>query len=597
MSHIINRSSPDYRYLVPVLLGALVLTAGFMIDLSRLAAPFGDPDSVRGVRMIQTIRIFLFSTGFLIFALSLIHQFQASIVRITAGMRRAVSYQLLKAYNPIGLALLAIILLKVLFQLWLSHLGFTATSVDEFARTLEAHAWAQSPHVITFGTWLPIHMYLTGFSILLDNDLYWAPRIMTLFFSITSMLLIFRLTRELFDKKSALIAVLLSAFWCNHVWLSWAPLSEMTFFCAIIGSAYLLTLWRSSLKITHLIGSSLCLLVANGIRYEGWYFSVVLSIYLGSEFIRLYRANLEKESFRLLAFAAIPWIFPIFWLMGNYLHSGDPLYFNTMNRAVYEVVYDGRTWGYLPLLIRTAPLLFPLSFVGLIYLFFHRKTKAMRYAFLYPLGAFIIYFTVLPQGLVYDASTQRGMATFIFLLIPVGAFLIRSIWRMGNRTTSLLAKVLSIYVLCGILGLNVVRATSFPKGVSDKVSSTASFLRELIEIDAIPEDSRILIEGEGFDHIGMMALSNSPQRFIVDRESNYLRQSTQSVFELDPSEFNQYVTEKNISLFVLTSPAFSNRIRDLDYVQNIAIANGYEIYLLKKEELISSNGGGQHSFD
>ena len=117
----------------------------------------------------------------------------------------------------------AILLLKLIWQGVVLNHGFVSSSGDDFLRALVAYEWAKEPFFAAtdFGfasvLWLPQHFWLVGAVLRIYPDLWLAPIMVSLFFAMASLFMLYQVTSYLFGEKIGLIAIILTGFLPWHI--------------------------------------------------------------------------------------------------------------------------------------------------------------------------------------------------------------------------------------------------------------------------------------------------------------------------------------------------------------------------------------------
>lgn len=159
--------------------------------------------------------------------------------------------------------------------------GFVSLSADELARVLYAADWAVSPYVFGNGyLWLPGHFYFLGLALRTHNDLFLTPHIVTITFSLISLMMLYLLARYLFNRWVALMCVLIVGLLPLHVHLSLIPLVDILYFTFTLSFLDFFLLWLDDERDQKLLLAALMLSVATSLRYEAWIMAAVFSLYL-----------------------------------------------------------------------------------------------------------------------------------------------------------------------------------------------------------------------------------------------------------------------------------------------------------------------------
>ncbi len=196
---------------------------------------------------------------------------------------------------------------------------------DAVVRTELAERWLNAPHLITsyqdgayqFG---PLHLYLVGgvLSVLGRED---AGRAVSLLFGVLSVVPLFFLTRRLFGWRAGLVAGLAFSVWGMHIQFSTTAGSEAVSLFLMLGVFALYAEALEENRFGPLFGAAVLLNLACATRYDAWLFMPLLAVGPLVAAEDRVAAITKAVGFGLLC---LP--FPLLWMQGNELASGDPLY-------------------------------------------------------------------------------------------------------------------------------------------------------------------------------------------------------------------------------------------------------------------------------
>jgi hypothetical protein len=169
--------------------------------------------------------------------------------------------------------------------------------------------------------WLPLHFYLMGFSLLIWNNIFIAPRILHLIFGVLSVIVFYLMNTYFFGKRIAFYSSLILIFFPWHVILSVLTLSEIPFLLFILLALYFLYRFKKDLKrrLLFLFISAFMLACASLMRYDGW----ALSLF----FIFFLLFSEEKQLFKKMIFVFIVLSTPALWIIWNYIDMSNPFNF------------------------------------------------------------------------------------------------------------------------------------------------------------------------------------------------------------------------------------------------------------------------------
>jgi Dolichyl-phosphate-mannose-protein mannosyltransferase len=459
----------------------------------------------------------------------------------------------------IPILLTTLILVKTVLQLGLYVSGYAAYSADDFGRTLSADRWLHGDDMgwegwLALGSpWLPFPNYLFGLALALYRDLYFTPKIVNLLLSATAVIVVYFLGRELFGRT---VGVLTATLFALLPWNLWLGISGMTsdlpsaIMIALFG--FFLFRWFETDRPEGLITASVCLLAANGMRYETWFFSVVFSLLLSVTMIS--RWGRARLTWRLAVFGVsaltIANAFPIIHLIASYVILGDFLpalqktdSFKVVTQAVIPKI------NVLVLIVISFPFELALS-VGGIALFVKSDRRKPCYLYLFILVATLLFFVFTFKGTLpsHGAGVSRVLLPYIILLLPFAGFLLA---RLLTTSAGTYHAALGCALLLVVLGFDVVRASNYRDTFPKDAINAGWTVRKLEELGTLPRNSRILLEkseGKHWGHLGIMVVANRPERFV---SLDTLHNSCRSGFQTEGCQAS--IREGNFKLAILWS--------------------------------------------
>jgi hypothetical protein len=486
-----------------------------------------------------------------------------------------------KLLVPIGLV--SLVAGRLFLQVMLYRSGFMSLSADEFGRTVLAARWAQNPQAIWSGVWLPFHMYLFGTALRLKWEMLYVPRIIVTVFGVISILLMYLLTSRLLEsRRIGLISAFLLTVNPVHVWLSSTPLTGMPNATFALGGILSLVLYLKYNKQRYIYLGAFALALANGFRYEAWMLSVLFSLALIGNGILLYkRGKFDSRQLFNLAFGyIIPWLFPIAWIIGNYVETGNPLYFLESIRA-YKLTWYGQGISYLNYLktfLKIDPYATVLAVFGLgICLLHYPKSWAMRWYVAtmvvpFALFAYLHGGQVEPQGNYF-----RYLGFFTFLIYPAIAYLID--FGVSSVAKSQMSKIILLMLVLGIIGTTqthkVFQFVNDPSADGLAVGQRIRALRsEHPEISQRP----MLIELSYWQYLAIHVGANDISLIVYDRDLDFERRQSLSLLVTDIEAFRDCLTLCRFSYIVVKSPELRNIIENNLEILPSEEINSYVFY-------------------
>jgi hypothetical protein len=439
----------------------------------------------------------------------------------------------------VPLVLTALVTAQTILQLVLYLLGYSAFSADDFGRPLSAAHWLSHPTFdlgmdgplgLAGSGWLSFSDYLFGAALAIHPDLFVTPRIVNLILSSLAVITVYLLGRELFGRTVGLATAVLLAF---QPWIVWLGMSGMSSDLPCLVSlplfgAYLVR-WLRTDRMSALLASAGFLTIANGFRYESWFFAAVTSMLI--VFLAAWRWRRGTLTRQWLAGGVGGLVLinalPVGWMAASYVVYGDWLpalhginAFMVAGMASQTVRTE--TQMGIPLMAAGSfPFEIVLSLAG-VALFAESHRPIAHRLYLAMLVATTLLFSVVFRGqLAAWLHIARYLLGFVVLALPYAGFLVTQLFRARQpwRQEGVLA---ACVILLTVVTFDVSRALNYPSGFPKDAISTGWAIRNLQEIGAISPTSRILIErAVDFGDLSVVVLANRPERFVVLNELAY----------------------------------------------------------------------------
>jgi len=194
----------------------------------------------------------------------------------------------------------------------------TSDGGDAPSRVWAAREWLFHPRLLTHGVWGPLHTYLIALSLWAVPDPVHAPVIMSMLFSVASAGALYCFTRlEFGDPRAVLLVGLTYAAYPIAIRNGVSVRSETPFVFFLLLGMIALALARTRAGAGSwrwAVGAGVSLTLAAMLRYEAWIL------------IPIFGWLLRRQPGLLAIFVACALVHPVFWAVGNWIHSGDPLY-------------------------------------------------------------------------------------------------------------------------------------------------------------------------------------------------------------------------------------------------------------------------------
>lgn len=222
---------------------------------------------------------------------------------------------------------------------------------DVLSRIYISWEWLQKPHLINTAVWPPLHFYIMSFFLWIFPFDVLTPKLLHIAFTVAITIPLYFFIKNEFNEKGAFWATLFFQLSPIVFRNSFHALAEAPFIFFVACSLYFISeLFKNNENYKDAVWAGIFLTIACGIRYEGWVFIGFLGliVWIRSGF---------KNAF---IFGIFSMIFPLYWMIGNYIAKDDPLY--SINAANYwNTVMEGVNEQVSDLDIRMRILFFPFS--------------------------------------------------------------------------------------------------------------------------------------------------------------------------------------------------------------------------------------------
>lgn len=190
------------------------------------------------------------------------------------------------------------------------------TDADATSRIFIAESWLENPTFLTEGIWPPFHYYFNSIAIYFSGDRVFGPIVFHILITCLTVIPLFHFTKREFSPKGAWLTCIFYLL-CPIIFRnSYQPLSELphAFFIALALNAISKSIRGNDVK--QAIYAGLFMTLAAGFRYEAWLLIAIFTCIF----------TLFKNYKLVVYFWVFSMIFPLFWMIGNYIAHGDFLY-------------------------------------------------------------------------------------------------------------------------------------------------------------------------------------------------------------------------------------------------------------------------------
>lgn len=402
----------------------------------------------------------------------------------------------------------------------LIFLPFVETvDADSTSRLFISHELAHNFRLISNGVWGPIHFYLNAIFLKLF-DYQHAIIILKIFTSLLAVLGgigIYRISVLLFKNSSgamlAAYAYLLSPIVFRN---SFHLLSGIPYAFFIIWGIYFIISGLKTYRLQRFILAGIFFTLACGIRYEGWLLLALFSllIWINSKF---------KPAF---IFSVFGLLFPVYWMIGNYLATGD-FFYGVSYSAVWNNQLEGNNEYIDSAILLERLLFFPFSlwlaltpplFLALIYVWFKAfKSYTKLQVSLLSIGGILLLVFMVKAFTGSLFLQHRFTISILLLFVPFLTLWSKYLGFWGERIFYL-ALIGAIPFSNYYYKIPFDRLTSF--------SYTISTAFEKLTVETGPQTEAIpLLKSKAANDI-VTTLQNNPKPLILD----YMNWQTHAYF-------------------------------------------------------------------
>lgn len=480
--------------------------------------------------------------------------------------------------------LIAVILGRLLAQTVLYRSGYEGFDPDEYIRVFKAVWWTESDRrYLSRGplvNWLPLHAVLLGSALAIKPDLLLAPRAAVFAIGLASILVMYRLARELFDDRTVgfVSAVFLAAN-PAHIWFSSTTLSEIPYSTLILLGLLYFARCLTSRSSRDMYLSAACLGLAGGFRYEGWVIAAIFSLCLA---VRA-RGEIRRPNgcpWAALGAAFLPWLFPAAWMIFNARVAGHPLSFVSTSFAVTKYFPGaGVAAAYWRALTTIDPYAVFLFLPGLAVAFGrYRGRPAVRWYL--AVAVIPLIFFILQQGgrVTHDNSFLRQRAPYVFLAYPAVALAAVALARALARSVRARAVLLALMVAL-VVSTQVRTALSHElahRSYGVKVGETVGRLWAGRRADA----PRVVLLEDDTVWRQLFAIRIGANDLVSD----YIRcpgpDGLAGLLAGDAAALREFIRAKRVSLIIVATDALRAALEEKIGLSPSARADGCALYLV-----------------
>jgi hypothetical protein len=449
------------------------------------------------------------------------------------------------------LSIVACGILTAALHLGLLLHGLYGISADESGRTMDAYTWlcTGSPQS---DVWLPFHRIIVGAGLLVWNELFLVPRIISFAFGLLAFGAIVWMAHELFrDRTVTLATAFLSALFPPRIILSVVPLTEIEFIAVLLIGFVFYMRWIRLKNSLQILASALCIGIGTTIRYEGWIVAFVFALLLLLK--RDYRTMLFTRSIVGYLVLFLLAVFPLYWTAAAFYETHRLLGFASSHAERYrrafhidamKIVWHNPVTQFLYQNALSLNLIGMLSLVSLF-----RSDKQKQEFLILPASAMAVFAVVLLTGAGFTTHNPwRISVLWGCLLLPFTAY-----WmvqhRIRNKNSNVVQRYGILLLAAAAFAAQLAWLSRAPEFTSSDYS-TGNYLKQ--ELPHIARQ-KILIETSQWNYLNILVASNAPDRFVLNTGFDPY-EPKDTVLSANAAVDADRLIQKGIKLLVFQSP-------------------------------------------
>ena len=441
---------------------------------------------------------------------------------------------------------------------------------DALARARLTANWLRNFHLeFHFDVWLPLHFWMMAAVSTLVGNVEVGCRLLSLVLGIASVPAVWALTRELDGYRPAIFSTILFAFYSVHIAHSVTSSCDVPYLFFVVAGMALFFRARRTDNLLLLILGGLSLTLGAGIRYEAWIVIAALNAIL------LYR----REFKRFAIFAVTSSVFPVFWMIHEWVTLGNPLFAPALNYSwvANDLAFYGTSLLYRVMLPAGVTLiaLTPLAILGLIvsaWQIWKRRGTLAEFAFVVIFFAAIQYYQIIAGGTMSYARYTLTLGMMIAVLGGIGLYY--SFRYPKILAGVMLANLALLFLLSTVSNpyINKVRSVAPVFHFTTYLEDTGKFLKNnLGPNDAVVIDDYNYETGQ-IAYVAGLGLLQSERAFLIP-DRVYPERQQQKFAELLPfmrsrrPTYLVYANQGELRRFLtFPSDCSSKQLEDIQFV-------------------------------
>ncbi|HVY55263.1 MAG TPA: hypothetical protein VHC46_05845 [Thermodesulfobacteriota bacterium] len=493
--------------------------------------------------------------------------------------------------SNLTLTILALLLVKLVLQVYLFRIGFLNVSADEYSRGITAARWALDgtlPTMIRMGDWLPFETYLNGLALMVWDNVIWTPRITVFIFSCFLLVYFVKLVQYLFGRLTVtFLAGLLLVFSPWFVWLSGTPMLDIYYLAPCVAGLYYIVKWISERRDLYLVIAGLLFFFSTGFHSQSWILVNVVNLCLCYFAWRMLMQKDHKGLAKLIGFFILGNLFIIIYLPSDYLATGQWLAMFQRHTQRTMEYYGGYDIGlfhklvYYPELVVTSAKMIWIFFpIGLYWL----RVEPEKLLKLFPvtIGFGILVFYSLFNVLSVPAAAAPGRYSlpFTILFLPYASLGIYVLFEYSGYFTDVrIRRVAVALLMISILALNLMKVLDYEVKSAKAAVSIGRYLKDSMEKDGADPNETVMVELSYWDYLYVQLAARHFDRVRFDRkESNEFTGIPSDILSMGDEDTLNYMKRGDTKLIAVKDDAIKKKLDSLAFTHKIKELDVWAVY-------------------
>jgi hypothetical protein len=278
--------------------------------------------------------------------------------------------------------------------------------------------------------------------------------------------------------------------------------------------------------------------------------------------------------------ASIPWIFPLAWIAGNCLQTGDPLHFLHTIRTYKSTWYGGggSYLAYLQTFFRIDPYATVIGALGIAAsVVLYMRRKALVWFVLMATAPFVAFVCLHGPQVEPPGNYVRYLGPFLFVIYPIVGMTteIGVKWVARSQAAS---RALLALVALGIVGSQIYTTFHFTNDPAADGLEVGQRIRALRQQHPGTHEYPVLIELSYWQYLAVHVGANDVSNIIYDRPLDLEWRQSRSIFLSDERVIRNGLSLCRVSYVIVKSSDLRRIVQHVLKAQPEVEVNGYAFY-------------------